>query len=263
MTTLQPDAGSPPAHYVYGVLVAGSLPYPDCAGIDGQNVHVVAEGQVGAIVHVCGAEPYVSDDPVVLEDWVRAHNTVLETFMCEHTVLPCGFNTIIHAKEDRDATAVTREWLSQEGDALARQLEHLEGKAEYGVQVLWEPTKATEGIAASDEEIADLQSQIASSQPGTAYMLKDKMNRLLRLKMESMATELCAQLMAGVGAVCSDLKVEQNRKLEGGLIMLANWACLLAPDGVGRLQETLERGVSGNDGVVIRVTGPWPAYSFV
>ena len=151
--TLSPEAQD--ALYVYGVVEPGDLPPPLCHGLDGKEVYVLAGGTLGAIVHNCDLKPYTSDDPDTVEKWVRAHNGVLERFMEDFVVLPCAFNTIIRDEAKGDPGEVARQWLIAEGEALRTRLQRLAGKAEYGVQVLWEPSTVVQALAGADEELEE------------------------------------------------------------------------------------------------------------
>ena len=261
---MMPEAQSseaPDALYVYGVVEQGDLPAPPCRGVDGREVYVLAGGTLGAIVHNCDLKPYASDDPDTAEKWVRAHNGVLERFMEDFAVLPCAFNTIIRDEAKGDPGEVARRWLITEGEALRERLQRLAGKAEYGLQVLWELSTVAQTLAGADQEVLALKMRMEESSRGMAYMLKEKLQRVIRSKLEVAATEFCARLMAEARAACDDLRVEANRRPDDGWVMVANWACLVRPGQLELLGRILEKPMA-EPGVKVRLTGPWPAYSF-
>jgi uncharacterized protein (DUF2267 family) len=253
------DAG---ARYVYGVIEVDVEPPPVCKGLDGSNVYLIIHANLGAIVHDCQPRAYSSDELGLVKDWVEAHNRVLDTFMQRYTVVPYTFNTIIHDKGSGDPEAVVREWLAKEASVLGTHIERLRGKAEYGTQILWDSAKAIEWLAETDPEVQQAKKQVEISAPGAAYMYREKLQRILRSKMETAAATFSAQVMSEVRGSCCDIRVEKNKRPEGGLIMIANWSCLVRADQVEPLGEVLDR-VAAKPGFQVRYTGPWPAYSFV
>lgn len=250
------------ACYVYGVVEVGVEPPPVCEGLGGSPVFLITQANLGAIVHDCRPRAYSSDDLGLVKDWVEAHNRVLDTFMQRYTVVPHTFNTIIHDKGSGEPEAVVREWLAREASVLRTHIERLRGKAEYGIQILWDSAKAIEWLAETDVEVQQAKKQVETSSPGAAYMYREKLQRILRSKMETAAATVCAQIISEVRESCCDIRVEKNKRPESGLIMIANWSCLVRADQVEPLGEVLDRAAA-KPGFQVRYTGPWPAYSFV
>lgn len=252
-----------PGRYLYGVVAVEGEGSFACVGVAGQQVYLVSRDGLGAVVHACAAEPYVSEDAEVVRSWVEAHNRVLEACMEKFpAVVPYTFNTILHDPALSDPDQVVRDWLGREEAVLRRLVERLRGKAEYGVQILWEPGVIVRQVSGSDPDIVALEREIETKPAGTAYMYKEKLSRLIKEKMEAMAAEVTAGVMGQLRERCCDLKVEKSKKPEGGMQMIANWSCLARPDQAEAIGQVLEE-VASRAGYHVRFTGPWPPYSFV
>lgn len=259
----EPAGRDRPGRYLYGVVAVGGEGFLTCTGVEGEQVYLVARDGLGAVVHACAAEPYVSEDTELVRSWVEAHNRVLEACMENFAaVVPYTFNTILHDPAVSDPDQVVREWLGREDATLRPLVEKLRGKAEYGVQILWEPRVIARQVSGSDPDIVALEKEIEAKPAGAAYMYKEKLSRLIKEKVEALAAEEAGGLMGQLRERCCDLKVEKNKKPEGEMQMIANWSCLARPDQAEAIGQVLEE-VAARAGYHVRFTGPWPPYSFV
>ncbi len=68
---------------------------------------------------------------------------------------------------------------------LNRKLENLKNKAEYGIQVLWDPTVILPRIREQNAEIQQLEKEIRLKPAGVAYLLQKKLEELVREKVDS------------------------------------------------------------------------------
>jgi hypothetical protein len=252
--------------YLYCVARSGEAGALEAIGIEGCEVLGVALNGLCAAVHRCAAEPYQSKDAEVGASWVTAHHRVVDAAWRHWgTVLPLTFNTIIKGEPGgepgRDARACLLEWLEAEREVLNAKLEALAGKAEYGIQLFWDPQVVATRVAQSDAEIRALEEEIKAKSPGIAYMYRQRLEALLEEKTEATATAECTALYGKIARLVGEIRVEKPKRDSGQLQMLVNLSCLVSHAQHPGLEAELE-GVSGMEGFSARLVGPLPPYSF-
>ena len=251
------------ALYIYGIADKGVSVHLGPIGLEGSEVYTISYKSVCAVVHDCCAQPYQSDDDEAVKAWVLTHQRVLDVVDERFdAVLPMGFDTIIRGKEEVERKQVVKDWLEQNCEDLIKKLARIKGKQEFGVQVLWDPKIAANRITETDDEIMALGEEMKSKPKGAAYIYKQKLDKLLKQKMEEMGDERFKELYARIKGCVDDIVVEKTKKAENGRQMLMNLSCLVEKGGVQGLSEELE-GIEGMEGIFVRFTGPWPPYSFV
>lgn len=248
--------------YVYCIAGAGGSRLLGPIGLDGQAVYAIAAGGLRAVVHNCPAEPYQSPDPHVVEGWVVAHQDVIlaagEAF---GTVLPMAFDMIVRGGSPAQAAAALREWLEARHERFARLLERLAGRAEYGVQVLWDRQALAASLIEADADLRRMQEQIRGKPKGLAHLLQRKLGAAVRGAMEKQADRFAQDFYARIRRCAEDVRVDPLRRADAGEQMLLNLSCLMPP-GSGELGRALD-DIRRVEGVSVRFTGPWPPYSFV
>jgi len=152
--------------------------------------------------------------------------------------------------------------LEKEKDSLKGKIEGFRGKAEYGVQILWDPAVMVPRVTRNDTEIQKLEEEIRSKSSGTAYLLGQKLEKLLGQRMEQAADVYFKEFFQKIRACVEEIQVGKVKKDEPPRQMLANLSCLLPKENVPKLGETLD-GIGKIEGFFVRFTGPWPPYSFV
>ncbi|MDP2727712.1 MAG: GvpL/GvpF family gas vesicle protein, partial [Dehalococcoidia bacterium] len=155
-----------------------------------------------------------------------------------------------------------RDWLAGEYESLTRKLEAVRGKAEYGVQLFWEPRTVARDIAARSEAIRRLEEEVRSKPKGTAYLLRQRVESILRREMETRASECFQDFRQRVQQHVCDIRLEKTRKAGEDKQMIANLSCLVHREKSSELGKELE-AINGMEGFSVRFTGPWPPYSFV
>lgn len=232
-------------------------------GIDHNEVYAIPYKDLCAVVHNSPAEPYKHEDKEVVENWVKTHQNVLgvatEKF---NAILPVGFDTIIKDDKATDPKKTVRKWLEQDYENLKQKIEIIRGKAEYGVQIFWDPKIIGHKIIENSEEIKKLDQEIKSKPKGRAYMYRQKLEKALKKEMEKEADRYFKNFYEKIKRCVSDLKVEKTKKGEEGKQMLLNLSCLVYKDRYKDLGEELEK-IDKLEGFSVRFTGPWPPYSFV
>lgn len=248
--------------YLYCVC-AGSRDEPmEIKGLGGKPVFAVASGEVCAIVQECDSS-FSTEDPKLMSEWVLVHQSVVDTAWEKfETIIPFGFGTVIVSKEGRTARENLIDCIAKEGEPLKGKLEKLKGKAEYGVQILWNPTIIAPRVTRNDTEVQRLEEEIRAKSSGTAYLLGQKLERLLSQRMEQAADVYFKEFFQKIRTSVEEIQVGKVKKEEPPRQMLANFSCLLPREDAPKLGERLD-GIGQIDGFFVRFTGPWPPYSFV
>lgn len=231
-------------------------------GLDGQVVYTVGRGDIRAVVHNCQAKPYQSQDPQVVQGWVVAHqNVVLAATKAFGTVLPMAFDVIVRGGPGSEAMGALKAWLDEKRERFAGLLDRLAGKAEYGVQVLWDREAIAAWVVETDDDLRRMQEEARSKPKGLAHVLQQKLAKAIRAAMEKQA-DLFAQDFYGRFRRCvEDVRVDKLKKVDGGKQMLLSLSCLMQ-EGSGDLGRVLDE-IQKTRGISVRFTGPWPPYSFV
>ena len=245
--------------YLYCVADSGERVSLGKIGVDGSEVYTVPYSGLCAVVHDCQPHPFQPSNEEMVRAWVMAHQKVVETAWERWgTVLPTGFGTIVRV----DAQEGMRRWLEEECESLRQKIAKVQGKAEYGVQVFWDPQAIAEEVAATSPEIRELEEEIRSKPRGAAYMYRQRLERLLKERMEARADlrfrEWCGRIREHV----DDVRIERVKRATPPAQMLMNLSCLVDGGRYAELRRELEE-IDATDGLSVRLTGPWPPYSFV
>ena len=248
--------------YIYCVIEGEHDDSLGNVGVDGNEVFTISGGGFSAVVHTCPAFAYDTADQEMVESWVVSHDRVVQMASEKYgAVLPMGFDTIVMEKDGRDAARNVREWLNEDREVLKGKMDRVSGKAEYGVQIFWDPELEGTRIVRESDELLELTRKIESVSEGAAYMYRQKLEKELKDSLEKKATMHFHRFYDSIHGCVDDIRVERTKK-SGETPMLANFACLGTPDQARRLGEELER-IESMDGFTVRYTGPWPPYSFV
>ncbi|MFQ6066907.1 MAG: gas vesicle protein GvpL [bacterium] len=230
-------------------------------GIEGSQVYTIPYKDLCAVVHNCPSQVYESKDKKVVESWVIAHEETIETAWKRlGTVLPLGFDTIIKADKE-DPEEVVKAWLKEDYQSLKEKLNKVKGKVEYGVQISWDTKIITRQLIEKDPELKRLDQEIKSKPKGMAYMYKQKLEKLIRGKLEKEGESCFKEFYETIKHCTDEVKVEKLKKEDEPRQMLMNLSCLADKDD-RTLGYELEK-INDREGFSVRFTGPWPPYSFV
>lgn len=249
--------------YLYCVADSGKRTDLGKIGLDGKEVYTIPFVDLCAVVHNCLSEPYKSEDNEVVKRWVITHEKVVEVAWERFgTVLPLGFDTVIKGEKDKSPEENIKNWLKEDYENLKEKMNKIRGKAEYGIQIFWDPKVIADEIAKANEEIRNLNQQIKSKPKGTAYMFKQKLENLLKKEMEKKADLCFKDFYARIKKCVDEIRVEKTKKIDEKKQMLMNLSCLVDKGKSKELGEELEK-INKEEGFFVRFTGPWPPYSFV
>ena len=258
------DVGQTTGRYLYCIVEGDETANLGSIGIGGNEVYAISYKDLLAFVHNCSAEPYRSEDEEIVKGWIVTHQNVVDAAWKKFdTVLPMGFDTIIKGDEVADPEENMKKWLTEDYENLKTRLEKVRGKAEYGVQIFWNPETMAQKIIKESAEMSKLNEEIKSKPEGTAYMYRQKLADLLKKEMEKQADKYFKVFYGEIKPSADDLKVEKTKKTDDeNTQMLMNLSCLMSHDESRKLGNILDK-INARDGFSVRYTGPWPAYSFV
>ena len=249
--------------YLYCVADSGKQVSLGPIGINGSKVYTIPYRDICAVVHECPAEPYQSTDGETVNSWVLAHQKVVdEAWGRWGTVLPLGFDTIVVDKDSIGPEDNVRNWLQSDYDNLKSKLEKVRGKAEYGVQIFWEPQVIARSLTKTSPEISQLEEEMKSQSRGVAYLYKQKLENALKRELESKADQCFRDFYERIRRHVANIVVEKTKPGDQNTQMIMNLSCLLPRGKTAELGEELHR-INSMEGFSVRFTGPWPPYSFV
>lgn len=250
--------------YVYGIVpssAAGSIDAARLVGIDGSTVRALADGPFAAAQSELDPREWGPDalnrnvaDMEWLTPRAEAHQRVNARLLdLAGAVLPLSFGTLY-----RDEARV-REMLREDAAARQARLDQLSGRAEWVVTVV----RGRDAAPASDDDLSDLDREIAASSPGRGYLLEKRRTRIADAASERADADAARRALDALTGVSE--RTYREPVATGGDDVVALRVSLLAPRtdteriaaAIGSLGEDL-----GASGYRVRVSGPWPAYRF-
>ena len=250
------------ARYIYCIAEGNEKITLGNIGIEDSEVYTIPYHDLCVVVHNCIPEPYKSEKKEDVISWVTIHEKVVEVAWEKFdTVLPLGFDTIIKGEEGFTPDESIRNWLKNDYEKLRQKLVNFKNKAEFGVQVFWDPKIISEGLIETNPEIKKLSEEIKSKSKGLAYMYMQKLENLLKKEMEKKADRCFNDFYEQITGCVEQIKVEKTKKTKEDKQMLLNLSCLLLKGKSKILGEALEK-IDHLKGFSVRFTGPWPPYSF-
>lgn len=221
--------------YAYCLLPAGRRPDGDLRGLENAPVEPV---------ELDGLTAWISDldrSPRPAIEAVRRHDRVIRAAMGGGaTPLPLRFGQWFPSRER------LAEELGGKREKLRRQLERVSGAVEFGVRI-------------PDDEPEEDRAGAGRPESGTAYLEAAARRHGSRTRRRERAKTLAAELRDHLGDLVRDDALRELGEAGGG-VELAH----LVPEEVSdayREKMAEYRPEAGKAGV--RVTGPWPPYSFV
>ncbi len=251
-----------PAWYVYGVIssdteLTGELPET----VGAEPVTLLADGPLAAVATQVPLEEFDEaalrehlGDMAWVETTARGHEAVLDCVCQQATVIPMRMCTVYRTDGG------VREMLRREAQPLLEAIEHLRGKAEWGVKLFTYLARGGGGIADVDAGAED--------SSGSAYMERKRTERERREQAREVAEEAAARIHESLGEAASDglLLPLQRREASGHRgEMIFNGVYLVADEELEAFHEQVRRFQVELEpyGLELVPTGPWPAYNFV
>lgn len=248
--------------YLYCLAKGDKEENLEVKGIGGLPIHTIAHQRLIAVVQECEPKPFASEDQKVVADWLLIHQNIVDlAWERFETIVPFGFDRIIVPTDGKSARQNLTEWLEKETEWLHQKLERLKNKAEYGVQITWDPTHFLPRVREQYPEVRKLEEEIRSKPEGVAYLLQKKLGDLVKQCLEKMADAYFKVFYKKIRNCVEDTHVEKVRKEEPPKQMIMNISCLQDRNQTSDLGAVLEK-IGQMNGFDVHFTGPWPPYSF-
>ena len=253
------------ALYLYCLARRSALAALAGAGVDDEHsVDLVPFEDVVAVVSVVRVNDFCgSSAEARLRDiaWVGPrvcrHEAVVERAMRRSPVVPVRF-AVLFSSEERLAM-----WLSTHRGAISQTLDRLTDHEEWAVKGALDRRRAEARLLASAVEP---RRDTGASSPGARYFEERRMRAAVGRELSAWLGEV----RPGIAAALLDHAVEFRERdvvtgasEEDGAPIL-NWAFLVKRSALGAFVERVQEinAEHAERGLVLRVSGPWPPYSF-
>jgi hypothetical protein len=237
-----------PALYVYGFAPAGGPRLDLSAGVGGATVSAFRSGEIAAIV-----SPVEAAFVGRARD-ARAHEEVLRSALAQrNSVLPLRFGTVFDGLDDLEARL-----LAPEQARLESLLEELVGKVEFQLRGLYHDEEAVlRELVSSDGSLSRLRERALGS---GGYMAQVELGEAVVAAFERRRATDAAFLRDRLAPLALD--VSERSELPDRVA--AHLAFLVARKGAASFESAAEGLAEELQGkIVLRLTGPLPAYTFV
>lgn len=257
------------AIYVFGFIPKGALPREvEIHGLEpGQAVIQEEFSDISVVVSYVPLSDFVGEDAELrLQDieWVgpRAvnHQRAIEKILDYSVILPAQFGVLFSCLDSLG------QYVRCNHSEINEFLELISDKREWGVKVYWENSRKKQRLL--DTEFSSRLEQLAHLTDGARYFKEKQLNA----EIEKRATEWLRNILVESSSLLSALShsARKRRILADdsggeGRQMVANWAFLVEnakTDEFMSIVKDLNEQDSDN-GILARVSGPWPPYSFV
>lgn len=231
-------------YYLYAIADTPHISLDGVSGIDGALPLAIAYETLAAIV-----SPLSTTSIATSEQNLWTHETVLETLMNNHTILPVRFGTALVGEQAVSTI------LAQHYENFIANIERVRGCVEISLRVLWdekpEPSQtATPSPSAPSNTTA---------KSGRDYMLhrlaEEQLNQQQKKRAEALATTIAAKLQP--------LAVAWQHRILLTPRMPLTSAYLVAKERVPHFQTTIKQLTNDYGELQFLCTGPWAPYSFV
>jgi hypothetical protein len=257
MPELSEDLGM----WVYGIVRADTPDPPRRAGVDERHeVELIRDADLAAI---CSAVPMDEfqqevlverlEDLPRLEALVRAHERVLDDMLALGPLVPLRICTIYEGADH------VRDMLEREHGALADALDRLSGTAEWGVKAYLRPGREAPAQPAPAPRAGGPAS-------GIDYLARKRDQRNAAEAARATVDDAVEGIHRRLSELALDavLSAPHDPRLTGRAHELLN-ASYLVPSARTDEFQSLVCGLTRSheqDGLVLELTGPWPAYHF-
>ena len=193
-----------------------------------------------------------------VSDRALAHEAVVEHFARAGAIVPMKLFTLFTS--DERALAHVRE----SRERLDRALDRTAGRAEWGVRIRFDESRAPE-VAAAEAKAAGGDSIGKRTGTGTNFLLRKKMEkeaaRTLATRLRTEADEAFAEL----SAAAAEAVRREAPTPEAGARMLLDAAFLVPEDGAAEFERVVARCAErlAHRACEVTLTGPWPPYHFI
>ena len=204
-------------------------------GIEGAAVRLLKIDDVGVLVS--DGEPNAF--PLTKESAI-AHAAVVGSVLDKTTSLPFRFGTIISEQQ-------LRHYVTTYKPALEKSFAHVRGCVEMDLKIIWQ-------IAKSDQP-----PEKEEQGPGTAFLEKKRRELLGDERQAALKDELSNLLRKDLGDLIRDEQIALRPSKTADLAAVFH---LVERANIQTYQEKVQEIRNNRPDLKIRLSGPWPPYSF-
>lgn len=180
--------------------------------------------------------------PLTQSESVMAHAAVVRSLLDQTTSLPLRFGTVLTEQQLRHYVATYK-------PALKKNLAHVRGCVEMDLKIIWQQAKPVAAQPPENEKQG----------PGTAFLEKKRRELVGDERQAGQKIELSNLLREQLGGLIRDERIDLHPSRTG---MLAGVFHLVERANIERYQKNVQEIRNNRPDLNIRLSGPWPPYSF-
>jgi hypothetical protein len=250
------------AWYLYCLAPSGRIGRIEAPGIDERPVTVLACGGVTTVLSEVPLDEFCGEaaearlqDLAWLAPRVCRHEAVVEEAMRKGPILPARFAALY------SSTASLEQFIACNRQAIAEFFSEIGGRQEWAVKGMLLREKARSALRATAPPAL-------SASPGARYFEEKRIEAGLARQVSLWLKEVSAGAAAELEPLAAgfrERKVTDAGPDEDGTETVLNWAFLVAPEGIGEFRARVGQlsAAHAARGLSLRLSGPWPPYSFV
>ncbi|MHB8621097.1 MAG: GvpL/GvpF family gas vesicle protein [Chloroflexota bacterium] len=255
--------------YVYCLLPAGAR--VDTEGVGAMDsrwpLRLLSAGPLQAAVSHVGAEFEADRLNAAVQDieWLSpralCHHDVVDSLYRQcPDVLPLAFGVIFQS----DASFLGR--LLADQDRFVALLDTLRGREEWDLKLARDASIFAAALARESAPLRELTAELAGKPPGTAFMLKKKLERLGVDEARAVSLGIREDVHRRLSAVAVASQVEDlaiaGRPRPTALELRSAYLVERGASAALHREAEALAGRYGPSGYVFDLSGPWPAFSF-
>jgi hypothetical protein len=253
------------ALYVYAIGSRGVLRAPAEDGVDGRREFaLVEEGDLAALTSRVDGEAF-SQEAIDARagdlDWIGQigwrHQRVVAAAREVADAIPVGAFSLFSSEES------LREDLRKRAESLGATLERIRQRDEWTLQLDFGGERWEAAVAQRSPTLASIAAEAEGAPAGKAYLLRRKAEEARKNASREARDEVVREIEGRVREALGAPVVVELRPRPGGTVPQIN--ILLERDRGAEL-EALAAALGSEfarEGVELRMTGPWPPYTFV
>lgn len=187
------------------------------------------------------------------------HENIVEQVMCHSPVVPARFGTIFSSMNRLE------DFLKVHGKTILECLDHLADKQEWALKGLIDMARAKEKLVS--EIIAGEMQRLASLHPGARYFQEKRIHNHAGSELNRRLKKIYEEITDDLSALASDVYSGRLLSKDASgtdMDMFMNTAYLVPLNCVKDFHARVDRGngAYAQNGLVFKLSGPWPPYSF-
>jgi hypothetical protein len=197
----------------------------------------------------------IQDQYAISRENLLAHQRVVTQAMTRSDVLPVSFGTVADSDQQ-----VQEQLLKREADDLHRSLEHVGGRIELDLSVLWNEERLFAEIVAENDDIRALRDSLVGQSPEATHYERVRLGEMIAAAIQRKSEAEAAALLNALEPLAVETRVNDNLSD----MMLLNAAFLVdkSQEQVfdARVQALREAQAARQ---IFQYLGPLPPYNFV